>query len=119
MLTIAATVSLFVCPACCYSTGLMLGWLLSNTQTDFNSFRVNLESDSAKRLRIEVRDNISRIILEVLEKGDIPTQGDIIRSCPAHLRTGKAGILWQHESQLMLNQIFSQSLTKPLSGNSK
>lgn len=119
MLTIAAAISLFIGSACCYSTGLVMGWLLSNAQTDFNGFRVNLESDSAKRLRIEVRDNISRIILEVLEKGDTPTQHDIIKSCPAHLRTGKARIIWQRESQLMLNMILSQSLTEPLSGNSK
>lgn len=119
MLTVAV-VSLFVGPACCYSAGIVLGWLLSNIQSsDFGSFRANIESDSAKRLRIEVRDNVSRIILEALEQGDVPTQHDMMKSCPAHLRTGKAKILWQRESQLMLNRILPQSLTEPLSSNSK
>lgn len=108
MPSFTASISLFVGISVCYSVGLTLGWLLGGVKP---VPRLSAENDLEKRLRTEVRDDISRIILEVLESGKEPTLLSIIQSCPPHFRTGKAWVLWQQETYQMLKDILAEDLT--------
>jgi hypothetical protein len=111
MPSLTASISLFVGIVVCYSAGLMLGWLFSRILEPIPRLSAKTENDLEKQLRTEVRDNLSRIILEVLESGEEPTLLYIAQSCPAHLRTGKAWLLWQQESHQMLKAISAEDLT--------
>lgn len=112
MPSLTASISLFVGIVVCYSVGLMLGWLFSKSLRSATRLSaVSPENESEKQLRTEVRDDISRIILEVLESGEEPTLPFIVQSCPAHLRTGEAWVLWQRESHQMLKAILPEDLT--------
>lgn len=111
MPSLTASISLFVGMVVSYAAGLILGWLFSKILVLIPRLSVEAENDLEKQLRTEVRDNISRIILEVLESGEKPTLLYIAQSCPAHLRTGKAWLLWQQESHQMLKAISAEDLT--------
>lgn len=110
MLSFAASISLFAGIFVCYSVGIMLGWLLNRTLDLSPKISiVSLENNSEKRLRTEVRDDISRIILEVLENGEEPTLLYLAELCPTHFRTGNAWVLWQRESYQMLKNILGEN----------
>lgn len=91
--------------------GTVLGQLFSKTESISRLSGISVENDSEKRLRTEVRDDISRIILEILESGEEPTLLYIAELCPKHFRTGSAWTLWQRESHQMLKQILAKDLT--------
>lgn len=112
MPSLTASISLFVGMVVCYSVGLTLGWLSNKSLGSATRLSaVSPENESEKQLRTEVRDNISKIILEVLERGEEPTLSYIAQSYPAHLRTGKVWVLWQRESHQMLKAILLEDLT--------
>lgn len=109
MPSVIPSISLFVGIFICYSVGLILAWLSSRILELVLRRAVD---DSEKRLRTEMRDDISRIILEVLESGKEPTLPNVAELCPTHFRTGNAWVLWQRESHQMLKDILAEDLAK-------
>ena len=107
------SISLFMGIFVSYSVGLILGWWSNKLlELVFELSAVSRETDSEKRLRTEVRDNVSRIILEVLESGEEPNLLNVAESCPTQFRTGNAWALWQRESYQMLKDILAEDLTQ-------
>jgi len=92
----------------CYLMGCGLGYWLSGTTMTFS--RLNREDFSDKQLRVEVRDLISKIILDALERDEVPALSRVIQQCPDHLRSGKSWKIWTGESLKMLKSMLPEDL---------
>ncbi len=92
----------------CYFMGCALGHCLSGTTLPFS--RLNREDFSDKQLRGEVRDLISKIILDALERDEVPALARVIQQCPEHLRSGKSWDIWAGESPKMLKSMLPEDL---------
>jgi len=92
----------------CYLMGCTLGYLLRGTIPPFS--RLNRKDFSERQLRGEVRDLISKIILDALERDEVPALSRVIQQCPEHLRSGKSWDIWTGESPKMLKSMLPEDL---------
>jgi len=90
----------------CYLTGCALGYLLRGRTPPFS--RLNREDFSERQLRVEVRDLISKIILDALERDEVPALSRVLQQCPDHLRSGKSWDIWTGESPKMLKSMLPE-----------
>lgn len=88
----------------CYAIGVMLGCALSGTKADLRSPQNSLE----RQLRSEVRELISKIILNALERDQVPSLPGIIRQCPQHLSSNRAWKIWTEESSKVLQSMLTE-----------
>lgn len=98
--------SVFILAFVCYLTGFVLGCFVGNLRKP----PFNWSGSSEKQLRIEVRDLISRIILDTLERDEIPTLRSITGQCPVNMSNGRAWEIWTAESYKMLKIVLTEDL---------
>lgn len=98
--------SVFTLAFFCYLTGFVLGCFIDNLRKP----PFGLSGSSEKQLRVEVRDLISRIILDTLEQDEVPTLGSITGQCPVDLSNSRAWEIWTVESYRMLKVVLPEDL---------
>jgi len=98
----------FVTALFCYAIGCILGYLLSDPATSFSRF--SREDFSERQLRVEVRDLISKIILDALERDEAPALSKVIQQCPEHFRSGKSWDIWIGETPKILMSMLPEDL---------
>ncbi|HEY9845437.1 MAG TPA: hypothetical protein V6D03_04500 [Candidatus Caenarcaniphilales bacterium] len=103
MMPFLGLLSAFTITLICYSNGILLGYLLDRIKLPLVEL---IQKDYLERqLRAEIRDLISKLILEILERGGNPNLVDVTQQCPEHLRGLKAWKIWTDESYTLLKNI--------------
>jgi hypothetical protein len=103
MTALITEIGVFIVALACYMAGFLITAVVALRSLDRFSHSANPSADNLEytRIRDEIRDVMSILLLDLAEQGEHLTAIRIIERCPDYFSQGKAREIWDSESYRM------------------